>query len=197
MQLPLSKHSLQEGVYTAPLCLNSSFVQGNFKIVAGKPEHLQSILLNLRKADFLEISNLEQWNKGSRLVAEVIKNSSELSSVFLALLQNDKCIAVGGVAPSQGFGGGWHCPWLVGTEDLTGNAGAFRAVARFFKLYLAKNYPKLMNVTFTSANSKTLIWLRSLGFKITPLQNEAISTKIYFESEQSAWLFARELATFM
>lgn len=104
--------------------------------------------------------------------------SSPITAVAESVLASDECytaevgdelLCMFGVAPLQGFLGTTAAPWLLGTPALDRHSVLLMKTCRAYIARMKERYPHLLNYV-DSRNTKSIRWLRRIGFTIHPAE---------------------------
>lgn len=122
---------------------------------------MEAVLAGLRQADRDEV--LASAGDVERTVLESPKHSNWT----LTFLVNGEIACVMGLAPLDGLLGTRGVPWLLGTDVLDRHPGALMKTCPRYIAGMLGSYPHLLNFV-DARNTRSIRWLKRLGFKIYP-----------------------------
>ena len=125
------------------------------------PEDVELLIENLREADRQELIASD----GDP--AEAIRRSVRESAWAVAIWLDGGFAAITGVAPIDGLLGSRASPWMLGTPHVDRYPSALVRVGRQYCDVMLQQYPHLLNFVDTR-NTRSIRWLRRLGFTIHP-----------------------------
>jgi hypothetical protein len=111
---------------------------------------------------FLDRQELEASHGGDLVVA--VQHAVDVSTSSWAMCVDGVMVMLGGVAPLSLLGG-IGSPWMLGTEGLNSVPGALTRIGVEYLRIVQDSYPILINYV-DARNTKSIRWLRRLGFKV-------------------------------
>lgn len=133
-------------------------------LIAPTDADLQHIANHLRAADRLELTATHGDDLDVLAALWVAVRSSD--EVHVAVTAWGEPIAVFGVAPVSLLGG-IGCPWMLGTDAMSGFARAVVTLSRAHVARWGLRYPLQFNYV-DARNRQSIAWLRRTGFSIQP-----------------------------
>lgn len=128
-----------------------------------QPGDIEAILAGLRQADY------DEALAGLGDVAQAVLGSPKQSNWTLTFLVNGELACVMGLAPLDGMLGRRGVPWMLGTDVVDRHPGALMKTCPRYIAGMLTQYPHLLNFV-DARNTKSIRWLRRLGFTIHPAQ---------------------------
>ena len=122
---------------------------------------IEYIAANMRAADLDEIAAV-----GHPDPVEALTQSLRASTVSWTGCADGEPGCIFGVVPISMISG-IGSPWLLGTEIIPQNAGAFIRHSRPYIHTMLREYPQLFNFVDVR-NRKAIAWLKRSGFKLHP-----------------------------
>lgn len=119
---------------------------------------IDDLISNLRHCDYIELRD----SPSPLSVPEVIHESVEMSTYCRTLTFDGELGCIFGVTPINVLSG-LGAPWMLGTDLVERNAGAFIRVNRKYIGKIHDLYPKLINFVDVR-NTTSIRWLKKMGF---------------------------------
>ena len=138
-------------------------MMNKYAIIPPTDEHIQSLALNMSKADVDEI-----WAAGRKTPLEALEQSVSASPEPYVGLHEDQALCMFGVAElsildNKGI------PWMLSSDELKDHARPFLRGSRMYIDLMKEKYPFMVN--FVDARNRAAIrWLRWLHFKLLPAE---------------------------
>lgn len=132
------------------------------------PSDVALLAANMRRPDRDEI----EASSGPDII-RAIRHSVEVSSDAFACVAPEGLIAIGGMAPLCMLTGR-ASPWLLGTDLLDSVPGLLTRSALAYCTRQADVYPLQVNYV-DARNTRSVRWLRRLGFTIHPAEPHGVA----------------------
>lgn len=123
-----------------------------------EPGDIEILAANMRQADIDEVGAC------GHSPIEALEYSVKASMHCWTATGDGELACMFGVTPISMLGG-IGCPWMLGTELITQNAGAFIRHSRSYIQEMLQAYPHLFNFV-DARNAKAIRWLKRAGFTL-------------------------------
>lgn len=123
-----------------------------------EPGDIEILAANMRQADIEELAAC------GHSPIEALEGSVKLSTHCWTGTADGEIGCIFGLTPIS-LMGGIGCPWMLGTELVTKNAGAFIKHSRSYIQEMLQAYPHLFNFV-DARNAKAIRWLKRSGFTL-------------------------------
>lgn len=125
------------------------------------PEDGQALLANLREADRQEL--IASDGDPERAILGSLHDSVWAVSTLI----NGEFACIHGLAPIDGLLGSRASPWMLGTPVIDKHPSVLVRASVWYRDVMLGQYPHLLNFV-DARNTRSIRWLRRLGFTIHP-----------------------------